>query len=227
MAAFLEAGSVVKRYRIGATEVPVLRGVSMQVERGEALAVVGASGAGKSTLLNVLGGLDRPTEGTVRLEGRDIYRLAPDRRARLRARRVGFVFQAFHLLPELSLIENVMLPAMTRWGGWGQAARDRARARELLERCGLGHRAEHRPDELSGGEQQRAALARALMNGPDLVLADEPTGNLDSLTGETVLANLFDLARDGRCTLVLVTHNHDLAARCDRTLTLADGRLED
>ena len=221
----VEALDARKTYRLGAVEVPVLRGVSLAVRAGEALAIVGASGAGKSTLLNVLGALDAPTGGRVRFDGRDLYALSPAARAEIRATRVGFVFQAFHLLPELDLVENILLPALSRPGAWRRGAALRREALALIERVGLSARVGHRPDELSGGEQQRAALARALVNRPDLILADEPTGNLDSESGERVLDLLFGLVRQGGRTLIIVTHNREVAARCDRTLTLTDGRI--
>ncbi len=222
----LAAEDVHKAYALGVERVEVLRGVTLTVARGETLAIVGASGAGKSTLLNVLGGLEAPSAGRVRLDGRDLYSASESERARLRARRVGFVFQAYHLLPELDVVDNVRLPALAARGKRRDAAADRRRATELLDRMGLGHRRKHRPDELSGGEQQRAAIARALMNDPDLLLADEPTGNLDSETGAQVLDSLFDLVRERPRTVVLVTHNPDLAARCARVVHLRDGRVE-
>ena len=222
----LAAEDAHKAYELGRERVEVLRGVTLSVARGETLAIVGASGAGKSTLLNVLGGLEAPTAGRVRLDGGDLYGASESVRARIRARRVGFVFQAYHLLPELDVVENVQLPAWAARRGRRDGAAARRRAVELLDRVGLGHRQRHRPDELSGGEQQRAAIARALMNDPELLLADEPTGNLDSETGAQVLASLFDLARERPRTIVLVTHNPDLAARCGRVVHLRDGRLE-
>ena len=216
-----------KTYDLERVQIPVLRGVSLEVRRGERLAITGASGAGKSTLLHVLGGLDRPNEGTVRFEGTDLYALPAAARTEFRATRVGFVFQAYHLLPELDVLENVMLPALSRPGALGRMPALRERAARLLDRVGLSHRLNHRPVEVSGGEQQRAALARALMNEPAVLLADEPTGNLDSATGQQVLDYLFALAQESRHTLVLVTHNADVAALCDRRLHLRDGLLRD
>jgi predicted ABC-type transport system involved in lysophospholipase L1 biosynthesis ATPase subunit len=221
----LEARELHRSFAMGRREVRVLQGVSLRVRAGEALCVMGASGAGKSTLLHILGGLDRPTRGAVVLQGLDLYALAPGARSEIRARRLGFVFQAYHLLPELDLAENVALPAMSRWGATRRSAEHRARATGLLDRVGLRDRAAHRPTELSGGEQQRAALARALMNDPEIVFADEPTGNLDSDTGAQVLDSLFELVRERRHTLVLVTHNQEVARRCDRVLLLKDGVL--
>jgi predicted ABC-type transport system involved in lysophospholipase L1 biosynthesis ATPase subunit len=223
--ALLQAGDVHKVYRLGKKEIPVLRGISLQVREGECLCIRGASGAGKSTLLHILGGLEAPTLGDVQFRGASVFTQSSTRRAALRARKVGFVFQAYHLLPELTVLENVQLPSMSSWEAMRRRGANRDRAADLLERVGLGHRLHHRPMELSGGEQQRAALARALMNEPELVLADEPTGNLDSKTGLQVLECLFELARGGGRTLVIVTHNDDLAARCDRTLLLEDGVL--
>jgi ABC-type lipoprotein export system ATPase subunit len=221
---FLQAEDVRKSYSIERTRIDVLKGVSVSVSRGETLAITGQSGAGKSTLLHMLGGLDQPTGGSVRFQGEDVYRLSTSRRTQLRAARFGFVFQMFHLLPELDIVENVMLPAMARRAG--AAAEGRARALDLLDRVGLSHRARHRPLELSGGEQQRVAIARALINEPELVLADEPTGNLDSKTGQVVLDYLFDLTRGRGHTLLLVTHNEAVAEMCSRRLQLKDGLVE-
>lgn len=215
-----------KSYALEKRKLDVLRGIGFDVQPGEKVAIVGASGSGKSTLLNVIGGLDRPDSGTVFFEGRDLYARSARARARIRARRVGFVFQAFHLLPELNVLENVLLPAWTHWSAfWNHRALEK-RGHELMARVGLGDRASHRPSELSGGEQQRVAIARALMNDPDVILADEPTGNLDSTTGEQVLRCLFDLAGDAHRTVLLVTHNPDIARRCNRTLSLRDGVME-
>jgi len=225
--AILSAREVVREFRMGRSTIRVLRGVSLEVRRGEMISVMGASGAGKTTLLNILGGLDRPTGGRVFFGGEDLYRLSSRRRTVLRARRVGFVFQAYHLLPELDVLENVLLPAMALGGRAGTYSTLRRRAEELLLSVGLGDRARHRPAELSGGEQQRAALARALMNDPEIIFADEPTGNLDSETGEQVLGNLFRLVKERGHTLVLVTHNREIAVRCGRTLHLRDGRIVD
>ncbi|MBM4154095.1 MAG: ABC transporter ATP-binding protein [Lentisphaerae bacterium] len=221
----IEAMDVHKSYRAGARVVEVLHGASVEVRPGEKLAIVGASGSGKSTLLNVLSGLDRPSAGAIRIDGCDLYAMPPRERTAMRARRIGFVFQAYHLLPELTLFDNVYLPARVRWEGFGGGAGARKRAAELIERVGLAARATHRPDELSGGEQQRAAIARALMNEPDILFADEPTGNLDSASGGQVLDSLFALVEGGERTVVMVTHNPDIAARCDRVLTLRDGRI--
>ena len=219
----LRAEDVHKAYHIGKRAVEVLHGVSLEVRRGETLSIMGASGSGKSTLLHVLGGLDRPDVGDVFFGEESISAMAPERRAAFRVHSVGFVFQSYHLLPELDILENVMLPAMAVKGGPDA----RARARNLLEQVGLSDRMDHRPQELSGGEQQRVAIARALMNEPDLILADEPTGNLDSHTGENVLQCLFDLAHSEQRTLIMVTHNEEVARLCQRELILKDGKLEE
>lgn len=222
----LEVKDIVKDYKIpGQQPIRVLDGVSFSVEAGEHVAVVGRSGGGKTTLLNILGGLDRPTSGEVVLDGQPLFHGfgAARRRCRLRATRIGFVFQSFHLMPELDIVENVLLPTMTgRVRLSGRAAR--TRACELLERVGLKDRLEHLPAELSGGEQQRVALARALICGPEIILADEPTGNLDALTGEDILRLLFE-ASERPLACVMVTHSSAAAARSDRVLTLDKGRL--
>lgn len=223
MSSLIEAVEVERSFDMDTRTLAVLRGVSLAIAPGESLAVTGMSGAGKSTLLHILGGLDRPTAGRVLYRGRDLYALGDRERSAIRAQKIGFVFQAYHLLPELTVLENVLLPGLSAHGAFLRGARLRARAAELLARVGLADRTAHRPNELSGGEQQRAALARALMNGPELLLADEPTGNLDSKTGDDVLRYLFDLAAERGLTLVLVTHNETVAARCRRRLLLRDG----
>ena len=225
--AILEAAGVERHYDTGRRRLEVLRGVDLRVQAGEAVAITGMSGAGKSTFLHILGGLDRPDAGTVRFEGRDWQSMGERERGRIRAARVGFVFQAYHLLPEMSVEENVWLAGMNQPGAMWRGRALRKRAAELLEQVGLGARRGHRPNELSGGEQQRVALARALMNRPVLLLADEPTGNLDSKTGEDVLACLFSLREREGLTLVMVTHNEDIAARCGRQVRMRDGRIEE
>ena len=211
-------------YALHGKRLEILKGAALSAAPGETLAIVGRSGAGKSTLLHVLGGLDRPQAGEVFVGGQPLYAISGRRRTTLRAAAIGFVFQAYHLLPEMDITENVMLPAMAL-GRLSRAAM-RARAEALLDRVGLADRLRHTPLELSGGEQQRAAIARALMNEPPLLLADEPTGNLDEATGAQVLDLLFTLARERQAVLVMVTHSPATAARCSRTLTLRDGRLE-
>lgn len=222
--ALLEVQNLVKEYKIpGQPPIRVLDGVSFTVEAGEHVAIVGRSGAGKSTLLNALGGLDEPTSGDVLFGGVSLFRGfgAGRRRTRLRATRMGFVFQSFHLMPELDVIENVMLPTMT---GCVNKSGARDRARMLLERVGLSDRLAHLPAELSGGEQQRVALARALMCRPEIVFADEPTGNLDALTGSEILKLLFEI-NEAPLACVMVTHSAEAAARCNRKLTLDKGRI--
>lgn len=214
-----------KTYQLGKETIEVLRGVTLEIREGETVSITGASGAGKSTLLHMLGGLDAPTSGTVRWRGSNLYTMNGRQRNTIRAEKVGLVFQFFHLLPELDLIENVLLPVWSRRGALKRAHLHRQRATELLDRVGLSHRLHHRPLELSGGEQQRAAIARALIHNPEIVFADEPTGNLDSKTGEQVLNYLFELTALEKHTLVLVTHNEAVAMRCERQMVIRDGAL--
>lgn len=220
----IEAENLHKRYVLKRSEVHVLRGAELRVDTGETVAVVGRSGAGKSTLLHILGGIDRPDPGSgvVRIDGEYLYALSGSGRTRMRSQRIGFVFQTYHLLNEMDVLENVMLPA--RAAGLPRSP-TRARALELLESVGVADRARHTPLELSGGEQQRVAIARALINDPAIILADEPTGNLDVETGASVLKLLFTLTRDRGHALVMVTHNDDIARTCDRALRLQDGVL--
>jgi predicted ABC-type transport system involved in lysophospholipase L1 biosynthesis ATPase subunit len=215
------ARGVVKEYPFGDDAVHALRGVDLEIRRGEHVAVVGPSGCGKSTLLNVLAGIDPPTRGEVELLGEDVYGLSERRRSLLRLRRVGFVFQRFHLLAVLTAAENVELP-MSEAGVGGRERR--GRARELLEYVGLGHRLRHRPPHLSGGEQQRVAIARALANAPEVVFADEPTGELDRRTGAEIVDLFARLNADGT-TLVVVTHDSAVAERAGRVVEMADGRV--
>ena len=210
-----------KTVRLGQESLTILEGIDLQVNTGETLALVGASGSGKSTLLGLLAGLDLPSSGEIEILGQSLTRLDEEGRARLRAEQVGFVFQSFLLLPTLSALENVMLPAELR----GETDCE-PRARVLLTQVGLAERLYHLPPRLSGGEQQRVAIARAFMTRPSLLLADEPTGNLDSKTGETVIELLFRLNLEHNTTLVVVTHDHELAQRCQRQLVMAAGRLE-
>lgn len=211
-----------KSFPMDGIEVEALRGVSFDIERGEMLAIVGASGAGKSTLLQILGTLDRPTKGTVFFEGRDLFRFTEQEQAEYRNRRIGFVFQFHHLLPEFTALENACLPALIRNR---PAVEARARATALLQEVGLGSRLHHKPGELSGGEQQRVAVARALMQHPDLVLADEPTGNLDTHTGEALFALLRKLNQARGISFVIVTHNEKLSAQADRLIHMEDGHI--
>lgn len=216
------AEGLTKRYRSGPREVTVLDGVDLRVEANEFVAVVGPSGSGKTTLLGLLAGLDRPTSGTVRLDGVDLGALDEDGRARLRAEKVGFVFQTFQLLPTLTALENVLVPLELAGAADGRA---RDRAVSLLERVGLGDRLDHYPAQLSGGEQQRVAIARAFANEPKILFADEPTGNLDAETGATIVELLFELNRALTTTVVLVTHDMALASRVGRVIRIAGGRI--
>ena len=221
--ALIEAASLGKTYTNGAKTLTVLRDVSLAVECGEFVAIVGPSGAGKSTLLHLLGWLDQPSAGDIRFDGVSFRAASERQRAQVRNRRIGFVFQFYHLLPELTARENVMLPALIRRDE-GRGTRDvRRRADELLAFVGLGDRLAHRPNQLSGGEQQRVVIARALFNDPDVVLCDEPTGNLDSATGARIVELLQRLQRQQRKTVVLVTHEAALAASADRIVRLRDG----
>ena len=209
---------------MGRRTLEVLRGINLAVRRGEFLALQGASGAGKSTLLHLLGGLDHPTAGQIRFEGAEVSSLGGAALARLRNERVGFIFQAYHLFPELDALENVCLPArLARM----PAAAAAARGRELLGRVGLGERMEHRPYELSGGEQQRVAIARALINSPPLILADEPTGNLDSRTGAEIIELLCALGVEKDTTLIVATHDAQVARRAPKVVHLVDGHMAD
>jgi predicted ABC-type transport system involved in lysophospholipase L1 biosynthesis ATPase subunit len=218
----LSARGVHKTYFLGQRSLEVLRGVDLEMRRGDFVALRGASGAGKSTLLHLLVGLDAPNQGEVWLAGRNLATLGRGDLARLRNREVGFIFQAYYLLPELDALENVCLPArMARTA----AAQAEARGRELLARVGLKERLEHKPYELSGGEQQRVAIARALINEPDLILADEPTGNLDSHTGEEIIELLCALRTEKKTTLIMATHDARVAARAPKAVELVDGQI--
>ena len=218
--------AVTRSYRLGTRDegVPALRGVSFTVAPGEFVAIVGPSGSGKSTLLNLLGALDRPTTGAVRLDGRDVATLSDAQLARLRNAEIGFVFQQFHLLARTSALDNVALPLV--YAGVGRAARV-GRARDALEAVGLGHRLDHHPTELSGGEQQRVAIARAVVTGPRILLADEPTGNLDTATGDEVVGLLERLNVDRGTALIVITHDPEIAARAPRQIRLRDGLIVD
>jgi lipoprotein-releasing system ATP-binding protein len=220
----LEARDVKRAFRQGPIDLEVLRGVSLAVRAGERIAIIGASGSGKTTLLQILGGLDRPTSGSVLIAGQDIHGLAEKPRGELRNRTLGFIYQFHHLLQEFSALENVAMPLLVR----RQPKRDaEASARAVLEKVGLGERLIHRPHELSGGERQRAAVARALVTRPNIVLADEPTGNLDGGNAESVFALLLELNREFATSLIVVTHDRKLAARMDRVLELERGNLVD
>jgi len=227
--AIIQVSGLHKSYRMGRSRLHVLAGVSLTVRRGEFLAIVGASGSGKSTLLHLMGLLDAADKGTLRIEGRETTGLPGRTRARMRQRDIGFVFQFYHLLGELNVLENVLIARMTGVGALRWLGRTRRQAKraaiEMLEMLALGDRLKHRPRELSGGERQRVAIARALANSPQVLLADEPTGNLDSHTGAGIMAVLKRFNAERGQTLVMVTHDHDLAAQADRVLHLTDGRL--
>src|SRR5262245_53902657 len=226
----LLADNLHKTYRRNANVVDVLLGVDLEVHPGEFLAIVGASGSGKSTLLHILGTLDRPDEGTVSLDGRRIDNLGSRERDRLRNQTFGFIFQFYHLLPELTTLQNVMMPAMvgSTFRGWWGKRRDAAkRASEMLERVGLKHRLKHKPRELSGGEMQRTAIARALVSRPRILFADEPTGNLDAESGGESVTLLRSVNHDAGVTILMVTHNLDLVRHTDRVVRMAAGKLSD
>lgn len=224
MADIIVADKIVKSFPMGKERLVVLKGAHLRVRDGEMLAIVGASGAGKTTLLHILGALDRPDEGSVKLNGVDITRLRDRQRAEFRNSTIGFIFQFYHLLADFTLLENTLFPAKI---GRKLSPQNKSlivkEALELLDLVGLGERLEHKPGELSGGEQQRAAIARALLNKPKVILADEPTGNLDSHAGEAVLRLLHDLNKNGGQTVIVATHDQKLAELCDRVVKMADG----
>ena len=225
----LAAVAIEKAYRKGAHQVPVLRGVDISLRKGEFVSIIGQSGSGKSTLLHLLGLLDTPDIGEVLLDGQRIDDLPVRTRDELRNRVFGFVFQFYHLLPELNLIENVLSPLMIRhsvWSYWQRRREFQDRAREILDRVGLSHRLSHRPSELSGGEMQRAAIARSLVARPDVLLADEPTGNLDSNTGREILDLLHKLNEQEQLTVLMVTHDPQIAEQAHRTVKLCEGRMQ-
>jgi lipoprotein-releasing system ATP-binding protein len=226
---FLSAHGLYKAYHKHKIVVPVLKGLDLAVDRGEFVTIVGQSGSGKSTLLHVLGTLDKPDQGEIHFEGRRIDQLPAAERDVLRNQVFGFIFQFYHLLPELNVLENTLMPEMIRssmFSWWGRRRTLRRNAQALLERVGLSHRLKHKPSELSGGEMQRAAIARALINRPQVLLADEPTGNLDAGTGAEIVKLLHDLNREDGLTIVMVTHNSEIAAEADRIVRMVEGRLE-
>jgi putative ABC transport system ATP-binding protein len=222
MAAFIECRQLARVFDAGGQPFHALRGIDLQLGHGELVAIVGASGSGKSTLLNAIGGLDRPSSGDVLIDGQSLATMPEPALADLRNRTIGFVFQQFNLLPRYDAVRNVELPLV--YGGWLRGLR-RTRARELLTQLGLADHMAKRPTQMSGGQQQRVAIARALANAPKLVLADEPTGALDSATGTEVMKLLVGLNREQGITVAIVTHEADIAAQCDRTITFADGRI--
>ena len=216
----IELKDVTKTYRMGNVEVGALRGVSVAIQPGEMVAIMGASGSGKSTMMNILGCLDVPTSGEYLLEGENVGRLADNRLAEIRNRKIGFVFQTYNLLPRLTALANVELPLL-----YGNGRNRRSRALQALNRVGLGERTRHRPTELSGGQQQRVGIARALVKNPSILLADEPTGNLDSHSSEEVVAILRELNRQEGLTVIIVTHEPDIAAATRRVISMRDGRI--
>ncbi|MFK8080748.1 MAG: ABC transporter ATP-binding protein [Granulosicoccus sp.] len=222
MSHIIELADLKKNYALASTEVTVLNELNLTVEARERVAIIGPSGSGKTTLLLILTGLETPTDGTISIAGRPLKGMSGDDRADLRREHIGIVFQSFHLIPSLTARENVALPLEI--AGLGNS---RKRAMDMLDRVGLAARHDHYPAQLSGGEQQRVAIARALVHEPELIVADEPTGNLDEKTGELIMQLLFDLNRDSGTTLLLVTHDTELANRCDRTLRLHDGSLHE
>jgi putative ABC transport system ATP-binding protein len=218
----IQIENVTKTYQMGENEVRALRGVSLEIERGEMVAIVGPSGSGKSTLMNIIGCLDQPTEGIYRLDGVDVHKLDDDALAEIRNQKIGFVFQSFNLLPRTTALDQVELPMVYA----GKPDR-RKRALDALNQVGLGDRTHHRPNELSGGQQQRVAIARALVNEPAIILADEPTGNLDSTSGEEIMNIFKNLNRERSLTVILVTHDPDVAALARRIIRVKDGMIAD
>ncbi|MBL7084900.1 MAG: ABC transporter ATP-binding protein [Candidatus Omnitrophica bacterium] len=218
----LIAKNLHKVYKDGKIDLEVLKGINLEIKRGEILCIIGPSGAGKSTLLHLLGGLDRPSKGEILFEGKNLYTLAKEKRAQIRNKRIGFVFQFYHLLPEFSALENVMLPALINRSLFFEA---RSKARELLGLVGLERRTNHKPGQLSGGEQQRVAIARTLINDPDIIFCDEPTGNLDSQSGEQIVKLLAKLNQEKQKTLVIVSHEERIARMANRIVHIRDGRL--
>jgi ABC-type lipoprotein export system ATPase subunit len=223
--ALIELQDIHRVYHLGEIDLPVLKGISLTIERGETVALMGQSGSGKTTLMNILGCLDRATSGRYWLDGEEVSRMSADQRAKVRNRKIGFVFQSFNLLPRTSALEQVMMPLSYTASHLGERE-VRARAKAVLESVGLGDRLDHHPGQLSGGQQQRVAIARALINNPPVLFADEPTGNLDSRTGEEILRMFSDLNQNEGITIVVVTHDAGVAAHVRRTIRIRDGLIE-
>jgi ABC-type lipoprotein export system ATPase subunit len=221
----LNAENIHKTYIMRHKTITVLNGANLKIKPGESVAIIGLSGSGKTTLLHILGGLDKPDQGEVFIDNKSIYKLSEAKRSNIRANEIGFIFQAYHLLQEMTVLENVMLPAMVHGNLWRKASEITDHAMSLLTTVGLENRSTHMPLELSGGEQQRVAMARALMNKPKIILADEPTGNLDNKTGAQVLNTLFDMTTKQNNSLIMVTHNSEIAAKCNRVLRIQDGLI--
>ncbi|MFC1621458.1 ABC transporter ATP-binding protein [Candidatus Omnitrophota bacterium] len=221
----IRAEKIHKIYKNGKKDLRVLQDIDLEIKKGEALAIVGPSGAGKSTLLHILGGIDRPSSGRVVFGSQDLYKLPDAKRAFLRNQNIGFVFQFYHLLPEFTALENAMMPALMAQGSRLKTQDIRNRVEDLLQELGLGERLRHRPSELSGGEQQRVAIGRALINDPDILLCDEPTGNLDSKMGEEILDILLRLNKKNNTTIAIVTHDKEIAKRTNRVVEIRDGRI--
>jgi ABC-type lipoprotein export system ATPase subunit len=225
----LQASSITKSYKVGRGELHVLKGLDFELQQAEVCAIMGSSGSGKSTLLQILGLMDNCDSGSIKFNGKEVSQLSAKKSAMMRAEKLGFVFQQFHLIHELTALENVLLPRRVACGmSWfSQRQAEYHAARQLLEEVGLGERIGHRPNQLSGGEQQRVAIARALISSPPLILADEPTGNLDSAAGERILNLLLDMARKRNTSVLLATHDSAVAAKCDRTIHVSDGIITD
>lgn len=220
----IQATGICKSYKQSKKTLEILKGIDIEIDEGEFVSIVGPSGAGKSTLLHILGGLDQPNTGTVILDNENVYRLKDEARAKLRNRKIGFVFQFYHLLPEFTAIENVMLPLLVREDKINTKKFEQ-KSKELLEQVGLGNRLDHKPNQLSGGEQQRVAIARALVNDPKIIFSDEPTGNLDSQSGNEIIELLMELNKKNKQTLVIVTHDDNIARFSSRVIRMKDGEI--
>jgi len=222
----LEARNIHKTYKNGAKELHVLKGIDIKIEKGEFISIFGPSGAGKSTLLHILGGLDEPTGGEIFLDGEDIYKLSDKKKAEIRNKTIGFMFQFYHLLPEFTALENVTLPALIKDSQWSMVNGQFEKGRELLELVGLKDRIKHKPSQLSGGEQQRVAIARAIVNAPQFLLCDEPTGNLDSESGKGIIELLERLNKENNTSVVVVTHEDQIAKKAHKVFRIKDGKIQ-